>query len=86
MGMGPIPREERDGLGLEAPKAAKRGSEVSGKGRIVPPHVSGGGMGYWRDPDETRGRALYRALADAEARRQLAYERHRVRLKKDGEQ
>jgi hypothetical protein len=61
---------------------------VSAAGRIVPPHVSGGGFNVNRrtDPDETRGRALYRALADAEARRQLAYERHRVRLKKDGEQ
>jgi len=59
-----------------------------GKGRIVFPHVSGGGVSFVRrrtDPDETAGRALYRALADAEARRQLACERHRVRLKEDGE-
>ncbi len=40
---------------------------------------------YRNDPDETEGRRLYRARAEAEARRQLAYERHRVRLKKEDE-
>ena len=34
------------------------------------------------DPDETEGRKLYRALAKAEARRQIACEFHRFRLKK----
>ena len=71
-------------------RIAEEGAAMSEHGRPVPPHASGGGMGYWqpphiyrRDPDETNGRRLYRNIADAEARRQLAYERHRVRLKKD---
>lgn len=61
------------------------------KGRIVPPHASGPEMIYYKpphiyrqDPDETRGRGLYRARADAEARRELAYERHKARLISDG--
>lgn len=67
------------------------------EGRTVPPHHSGPGKEvipkprapfaypgrnpFRNDPDETEGRALYRGLANAEARRQLAYERHRARLK-----
>jgi hypothetical protein len=62
-------------------------------GRPVPPHASGGGFPverppiniYRNDPDETRGRAMYRGLAEAEVRRQLAYERHKARLKKEGD-
>lgn len=39
-------------------------------GRPVPPHGSGGAAVPQRaDPDETPGRALYRARADAEAAR-----------------
>lgn len=73
---------------------------MTDKGRIVPPHASGGGQSFVKhprvpfaypgrnphrnDPDETEGRALYRGLANAEARRQLAYERHKARLKTDG--
>lgn len=67
---------------------------MSDKGRIVPPHASGGGSNlcrplyvyrnpYRNDPDETEGRRLYRARAEAEARRQLAYDRHKVRLVDD---
>lgn len=36
------------------------------------------------DPDETEGRALYRALAEAEARKSMGITR-RVRLKEPGE-
>lgn len=38
----------------------------------------------WKDPDETRGRALYRALAEAEARMSLGLTR-RVKLKEEGQ-
>jgi hypothetical protein len=48
-------------------------------GRPVPPHGSGGGTVQRRDPDETAGRALYRAIADANARRSMAQTR-RVKL------
>lgn len=49
-------------------------------GRLVPHHGSGGGTISRRsDPDETEGRALYRARAEAEARRSLAQSR-RVHL------
>lgn len=42
---------------------------ISATGRRVPDHGSGGGsVNRARDPDETAGRALYRATADAEAR------------------
>jgi hypothetical protein len=70
-----------------------------GEGRSVPPHASGPGLEcvpkprapfaypgrdpHATDPDETAGRRLYRARAEAEARRQIAYERHRVRLKQE---
>lgn len=57
--------------------------------RPVPPHGSGPAQIYPRgdqthvlrraDPDETAGRALYRAIAEAEARRSMASSR-RVRL------
>jgi len=40
---------------------------------------------YADDPDETAGRALYRAQADRLAREQLAYERRTVSLKKRGQ-
>jgi hypothetical protein len=36
-------------------------------------------MTRWRDPDETRGRAIYRARAEAEARMSIGLAR-RVRL------
>lgn len=36
-----------------------------------------------QDPDETAGRALYRARAEALARAQLAMGQRRVRLKDD---
>lgn len=63
-------------------------------GRIVKPHHSGGGLPsvrpplniYRNDPDETEGRRLYRGRANAEARAQLAYERHKVRLKREDAQ
>lgn len=35
---------------------------------------------YIDDPDETRGRALYRAHADALATAQVSYDSRRVRL------
>lgn len=60
---------------------------MTDEGRIVPPHASGGGCFpkplhvYRQDPDETEGRRLYRAHADAQARRDLAYDLHKVRLK-----
>jgi len=45
-------------------------------GRLVPKHGSGGGVGNPRtDPDETAGRALYRARADAEARASIGLSR-----------
>lgn len=70
---------------------------MSNIGRAVPPHASGGGFNlnrplyvyrnpYRNDPDETEGRRIYRAKADAIARAQLAYERHTARLKKEDEQ
>jgi hypothetical protein len=37
------------------------------------------------DPDETAGRALYRAHAEAQVRREDARARHPVRLKEPGE-
>lgn len=50
----------------------------------MPPHGSGGGSVARRnDPDETQGRALYRAFAETEARRSLAQGR-KVRLMSEG--
>lgn len=40
---------------------------------------------YENDPDETAGRALYRALANGLARAQGAYEMRDVRLRDDVE-
>lgn len=37
------------------------------------------------DPDETEGRAIYRATADAEARMQMAWAARKIRLKREGE-
>lgn len=36
-----------------------------------------------RDPDETAGRALYRAIADRQARQDLAMHRRAVRIQED---
>lgn len=69
---------------------------MTDKGRLVPPHASGGGFTlcrplyvylnpYRNDPDETEGRRIYRAHADAKARADLAYDLHKARLKKEGE-
>lgn len=41
-----------------------------------PPHR----IPYAHDPDDTAGRAYYRAYADTLARTQLAYEKRAVRL------
>lgn len=54
---------------------------MTDKGRIVPPHVSGGGQVFRRtDPDETVGRAMYRARAEAEARMSIGMAR-KVKLR-----
>lgn len=50
-----------------------------------PPFAYPGRNPYANDPDETEGRRIFRATANAEARRQLAYECHKVRLKREGE-
>lgn len=51
-------------------------------GRPVPHHGSGGGLVSRRsDPDETAGRALYRALANREAALSLVGVRRKVRLR-----
>ncbi len=63
---------------------------------MPPPHASGGGFNlyqplyvyrnpYRNDPDETDGRRMYRAYADAKARADLAYDLHKVRLKRKNE-
>lgn len=49
-------------------------------GRPVPPHGSGGGNAYRNDPDETAGRALYRAMANAEARASMVGAHRKVQL------
>jgi hypothetical protein len=49
---------------------------MSERGRPVPSHGSGGGeVRRATDPDETRGRAHYRAMAEAEARASLVPDR-----------
>jgi hypothetical protein len=37
-------------------------------------------MTRWNDPDETEGRRIYRATAEAVARRDMAMARHRPRI------
>jgi hypothetical protein len=70
------------------------------EGRIVPPHYSGPGEevipkprapfaypgrnSFRNDPDETEGRRLYRAYANAEAALAMALAR-RIKLKRSGQ-